>query len=512
MYIKIEGCRLKWIRDHQSEIRADLYKGIADSITAGETQANAVGTRIVLPWSFQGGNRDMKRRHMDAMALVQTYGKPDIFLTMTCNPNWQEILDELLPGQTPQDRPDLVARVFRAKLETMKEMLTKKHILGVVKAYVYVVEFQKRGLPHAHFLLIMDSRYKLVVPEQYDRVISAELPDKHKYPELYAMVVKHMMHGPCGVLKPNNVCMQEGSCKCRYPRLFNETTVQGKDSYPIYRRRNNGRSAKVRGQTLDNRWVVPYNPYLLRMFNCHINVEVCSSIKAVKYLYKYIYKGHDRTSFNIDLPDAKGNIDEIKRYIDTRWVTPPEAMWRIFGFNLCENHPSVLQLPLHLPNMQRVTFKAGENLNDVLARENASKSMLTEYFVANQEHEWARDILYKDFPARFTWQRTKYWKKRTLCPQVGRIVSAYPAKGERYFLRVLLNHVPGSKSFEDLKTMDGVLCDTFREAAERKGLVEADNTLDDCLTESEQWAMPVSLRRLFDLGILRARQCGRSLG
>jgi hypothetical protein len=140
-----------------------------------------------------------------------------------------------------------VVRVFRAKLETMKEMLTKKNILGVVKAYVYVVEFQKRGLPHAHLLLIMDSKYKLIMPEQYDRLISAKLPDKKKYPELYAIVVKHMMHGPCGVLKPNNVCMQDGSCKCRYPRAFNETTVQGKDSYPIYRRRKNGRCAKVRG-------------------------------------------------------------------------------------------------------------------------------------------------------------------------------------------------------------------------------------------------------------------------
>jgi hypothetical protein len=116
--------------------------------------------------------------------------------------------------------------VFRAKLEKMKEMLTKKHILGVVKAYVYVVEFQKRGLPHAHFLLIMDSKYKLIVPEQYDRVISAELPDKNKYPELYAIVVKHMMHGTCGVLKPN-VCMQDGSCKCRYTR--------GRSTRPPYR-------------------------------------------------------------------------------------------------------------------------------------------------------------------------------------------------------------------------------------------------------------------------------------
>ena len=74
---------------------------------------------------------------------------------------------------------------------------------------------------------------------------------------------------------------------------------------------------------------------------------------------------------------------------------------------------------------------------------------------------------------------------------------ADPAEGERYFLRVLLNHVPGSTSFEDLKTVNGVLCDTFREAAEKKGLIEADNTLDECLTESEQFAMPASLRRLF---------------
>nr|XP_040245211.1 uncharacterized protein LOC120964526 [Aegilops tauschii subsp. strangulata] len=426
----------------------------------------------------------MKKRHMDAMAIVHTYGKPDIFLTMTCNPKWEEITNELLPGQTAQDRPDIVARVFYGKLEAMKDMLLKKMVLGVVVAYVYVVEFQKRGLPHAHFLLIMDSTYKLLVPEQYDRLISAELPDKQKYPELYAMVVKHMMHGPCGALNPKNVCMQDNECKCRYPRPFNENTIQGKDSYPVYRRRDDGRRAKVQGKMLDNRWVVPYNPYLLRMFNCHINVEVCSSIKVVKYIYKYIYKGHDKASFSIDQPDADGNIDEIKRYVDARWVTPPEAMWRIFGFPLCANYPPVLQLPLHLPNMHRVAFNAQADLKNVVSSENASKSMLTEYF--------------KDFPGSFTWEKKKkIWKRRVERFQLGRIVSANPAEGERYYLRVLLNHVPGKTSFEDLLTVDGVVCGSFRESGERLGLIEADNTLDDCLTEAEQWAMPCSLRRLF---------------
>ncbi|XP_073363567.1 uncharacterized protein [Aegilops tauschii subsp. strangulata] len=498
MYVKIESCRLRWYRKNQTQIRADLYKGVVDAITSGETRASAVGVRIVLPGTYPGGDRDMKKRHMDAMAIVHTYGKPDIFLTMTCNPKWEEITNELLPGQTAQDRPDIVARVFYGKLEAMKDMLFKKHILGVVVAYVYVVEFQKRGLPHAHFLLIMDSKYKLIVLEQYDRLISAELPDKHKYPELYAMVVKHMMHGPCGALNPKNVCMQENRCKCRYPRPFNENTSQGKDSYPIYQRRDDGRRAKVRGKMLDNRWVVPYNPYLLRMFNCHINVEVCSSIKAVKYLYKYIYKGHDKASFSIDHPDTDGNIDEIKRYVDGRWITPPEAMWRIFGFPLCANYPPVLQLPLHLPNMHRVAFNAQADLKNVVASENNSKSMLTEYFKVNQEHPRARHILYKDFPGSFTWQKKKkFWKPRVERFQIGRIVSANPAEGDRYYLRVLLNHVMGKTSFDDLLTVDGVLCGSFREAAERLGLIEADNTLDNCLTEAEQWAMPCSLRRLF---------------
>jgi hypothetical protein len=72
----------------------------------------------------------------------------------------------------------------------MRKMLMEKDILGKVKAYVYVVEFQKRGLPHAHFLLIMEWKYKLTCPEQYDMIITAKLPNKKKYPKLYKMVTK----------------------------------------------------------------------------------------------------------------------------------------------------------------------------------------------------------------------------------------------------------------------------------------------------------------------------------
>jgi hypothetical protein len=57
--------------------------------------------------------------------------------------------------------------------------------------------------------------------------------------------------------------MIDGECRFRYPRQFNPETQQGKDSYPLYRRRDDGQHVKIRGAELDNRWVVPYNPGLL---------------------------------------------------------------------------------------------------------------------------------------------------------------------------------------------------------------------------------------------------------
>jgi hypothetical protein len=77
------------------------------------------------------------------------------------------------------------------------------------------------------------------------------------------------------------------------------------------------------------RWIVPYNPYLLQYFNCYINVDTCESIKAVKYLFKCIYKGHDRTCITIGITiidDNNEGVDKIKQYRDIRWVTPPKTL------------------------------------------------------------------------------------------------------------------------------------------------------------------------------------------
>ncbi|XP_076932634.1 uncharacterized protein LOC143598255 [Bidens hawaiensis] len=291
---------------------------------------------------------------------------------------------------------------------------------------------------------------------------------------------------------------EKKKCRSWYPKQLNENTTKGEDAYPLYKRRNTGMQVQVRNSTLDNRWVVPYNPKLMMMFNSHMNVEICSSIKSVKYLYKYVYKGHDKQVIQID-PDARDVvINEIKRYQDARYVSALEALWRTFSFPLSQIHPPVLALQLHLPNNHMVRFTNNDKMSDVVKRERVKKTMLMTFFEKNQSDTSYRAYLYRDFPKFFTWNgRLGRWNRRTRKTQRGRIVSANPAEGERYYLRLLLTHVRGPNSFDDLCTVNGVQHTTFRKAALEMGLIDDDTTLSQCLAEAAVFNFPRALRRLF---------------
>ncbi|XP_021744629.1 uncharacterized protein LOC110710611 [Chenopodium quinoa] len=169
MYVKVENTRLNFFRRNQQTIRADLYQGILDTIDCGENCAANVERRVILPPTFIGGPRDLKKRYLNAMSLVQRFGKPDLFVTMTYNANWLEIKQELAVGEKVQDRPDIVARIFRAKVLALKHLIKKKKVFGEVATMIYVIEFQKRGLPHAHFLIILKQDYKIKCPADFDK-------------------------------------------------------------------------------------------------------------------------------------------------------------------------------------------------------------------------------------------------------------------------------------------------------------------------------------------------------
>ena len=144
--LKIEAGKLNWLRHNQGTIRAELYNHAADAVSTGHI--STVGKLIVLPSTFIGGPRDMHARYQDAMAVVRKFGKPDLFITMTCNPKWSEIQSELFPGQSPSDRCDLEARVFYGKLEAVHRDLLDNGIFGRKVANMHVIEYQVTVTQH----------------------------------------------------------------------------------------------------------------------------------------------------------------------------------------------------------------------------------------------------------------------------------------------------------------------------------------------------------------------------
>jgi len=97
----------------------------------------------------------MTQNYQDPMSIVRKFGKPDLFVTFKCNPKWRVTVASLLYGQLPQDRPDIFAKVFKQKLDALMNDINNNHMFGVPVAHVHVIEFQKRGLPHAHILIIL---------------------------------------------------------------------------------------------------------------------------------------------------------------------------------------------------------------------------------------------------------------------------------------------------------------------------------------------------------------------
>ena len=263
-----------------------------DYVASEAEMRNVVPGRVtILPSSFPGSPRNMQQNYQDAMKVVGTYGKPDVFITFTCNPKWPKITSNIKPWEKAEHRPDLLSRVFKLKLDELLSDIRKKHIFGAPTAHLHVIEFQKRGLPHAHILVILRSKDKIRTTDDIDKVVSAEIPDQTFLPRLHDAVIRHMIHGPCGALSPNSACMTDGDCSKEFPKAFAAETAPAVKGYPSYRRHDNGVSVERSGKEVDNRWVVPYNPFLLLQYDAHINVEICTTIKSVKYLYKYVYKG-----------------------------------------------------------------------------------------------------------------------------------------------------------------------------------------------------------------------------
>lgn len=301
--------------------------------------------------------------------------------------------------------------------------------------------------------------------------------------------------------------MVDGVCNRKFPKKICDETIIDRDGFPTYKRRDDGRHVKKGDVILDNRYVVPYNRNLLLAFQSHLNVEWCNKSRAIKYLFKYLHKGPDRAAILIQ-ENVSGNtttdpkkittVDEIKTFLDCRYVSACEACWRIFSFDIHYRSTSVMRLSFHLPERNSITLRDSEQLTDVITREGIEDSMFTEWMKMNSMSREARKLTYSEFPTKFVWDdKIKKWKKRKNGKTIGRIYYVHPTCSERYYLRILLNVIRGPKNFKSIKTVRGVTYPSFKEACYAHGLLNDDKEWNDALDEASQWATGSQLRELF---------------
>ncbi|GMF35712.1 unnamed protein product [Phytophthora fragariaefolia] len=321
--------------------------------------------------------------------------------------------------------------------------------MAIVQEYarIYVVGFQKRGLPHAHIVIIAAEEGKPRTRELIDKFVSAEVPDKIVNPDLHETVMTWMMHGPCGPANPDS---------------------------PL------GGAVEPLPQTYD----------------CHINVKVCTTIGAITYLYKYVYKGSDRTVLTIeavrDPSEPRSEPNEILLFLNARYTSPVEAAMCILTYEIQRKTHAVTTPTVQLEGGQMVVFQPNDDPDRVLGRAGFTTSTGFFELCASLEPEnmIARTMLYQEIPKEFSWdakgkvcaRRKKYQAA------IGRLIHVSPMDIERFYLRLLLCHRKGPTSFENLRTMDSVIHPTFQAPAMHSGFLEND----------QEWIALSDVRGLWD--------------
>nr|GEY50095.1 uncharacterized protein [Tanacetum cinerariifolium] len=315
--------------------------------------------------------------------------------------------------------------------------------MSAVGLVVYVIEFQKRGLPHAYIILWLEEHSKCKTFGKVDDIISAEIPSLTADPDGYKVVTDYMMHGPCGKDARNAACTSDRKYSKHFPKPFLAETFLNEDGYPHYRRRDNKVTFKNGNFIYDNKYVVPHNRYLLLKYMAHINVEWCNISKAIKYLFKYLNKGPDRATIVIEENVKNGTtvgtinvleVDEIKNYLNCKFLAPCEVVWWLFLFDIYYTYPSIMQLSFHLPNQNAITLRDSERLSALQQREGIDVTMFTDW---------------------------------------------------------------GVFGFEELMTINKRVCPTFKEACFGYGLLHDDKEWSHAIVEASLWALGPQLRDIF---------------
>jgi hypothetical protein len=156
-------------------------------------------------------------------------------------------------------------------------------------------------------------------------------------------------------------------------------------------------------------------------------------------------------------------------------------------------------MPDHLPNENYITYNAHADMSEIASQEFLCRTMLTEWFVANQKYPGAKNLCYCDFPSKWRWnEQGRAWEKRRRdTGKIGHLYFVHPSADERYYLRMLLLTVKGDESYESLRAYNNTVYATFKEACGARGLLSNDQEWYNAFDKATHWAASNQLRQLF---------------
>jgi PIF1-like helicase len=293
---------------------------------------------------------------------------------------------------------------------------------------------------------------------------------------LKAKIKKFMTHSQDHLTRENSRCRKSNKCIYGFPHPITSESFVDDAGRVHYRRRSE-----------DDRWIASHIPELIDELDCHIFVDIASTSALFSYLYKYLHKGPDHTFYHIPR-DEREHVDEIKDYIDGRYLSSNEAAWRIIGFDITSKEPSVACLPVHLPGENVPRYTGGKtslsNSTSLLIRYFNRPSLgefdnltYAEYFEKYVLYKWSQDdplasgqVLENVIPNCVRHRVSR----RQVGVKVSRLQTVPVTAGEAFYLRCLLTRRP-ARSFRDIRTIDDVLYSTFHDAAIAIGLFSTDN-------------------------------------
>jgi len=520
--------RLRFHKFHQK----DLF-GIDNENEINNVEDSGIPEeRTFLSQSMHGSRRHLRSLAKNALALVSEYGRPSLFITLTCNPYWPEIVEQLLPSQTAFDRGDIVCQVFYRKLETLLKNIRNGKYFKIknmpnlyhkIKFEVRVIEYQRRGLPHVHLVIKFEEnnytpRYedKAGLSEWIDYHITAAYPTTELDDEqleanetfekdlVYAKIVKsHMIHKcfpECngGCKNDKNICS-----KGYDSNILTNTTKFDDKGFPQYKR-----------PTIKSLYVVPHHRELLKDWNGHANVEYAGSTYTVIYLYKYLFKGSKKVKLRLTNADDVNDKDEIKLYLRGRYLCSMDCYWRILGHETYPAPTPSVRIVKVISEQRSIKTLTDGKIPDIIIYFNRPAILhhmkYTEFF---NSYMWSYNR-----PTRFQEQQPGYYiiilqninknvylyKRSESNTSITRLEVIAITAGEPFFLRLILYNYP-KISYKDCLTTNERIYPTYQEAAVAAGIVKDNEEVYACFEEAEHFQdmTPSELRTLFVISTLQ---------